>query len=351
VRVDAKWRMDALEGSNTAPAVGEAAVNDGFARSITYLRLSLTDQCNLRCRYCMPDEGMGRAANEELLTAAEIELVVRAAVRVGIEKVRLTGGEPTLRGDIVEIVRSLAAVPGMRELVMTTNGIRLATLAVPLTEAGLRRVNIHLDSLDTGHLRVLSGAACLHKVWAGVEAAERVGLVPIKINSVVVRGCNELDVIDMARLTLERDWQVRFIELMPLGEPARFALDRYVSSQETRAQIESALGPLLPMPGGELAGDGSLYRLAGGRGSLGFISPVSHSYCDRCNHIRVTSDGRIRPCLLLDEEFNLRQVLRAGGTVDDLAGVFRRAVVCKPQRSLLAEGVYPAARPMAGIGG
>jgi cyclic pyranopterin phosphate synthase len=326
-------------------------MNDRYARSITYLRLSVTDRCNLRCRYCMPDAGAGMIAEEELLTADEIEQIVRAAARVGIRKVRLTGGEPTLRADIVDIIRRLGALHGLHELVMTTNGIRLSSLAAPLAAAGLRRVNIHIDSLNADRLASLCGVSCLDRIWAGIEAAEQAGLVPIKINAVVVRGYNESDVVDLARLTLERDWQVRFIELMPLGEPAQFALEHYVSSQETQALIEQAFGRLIPVSGGDLVGAGRLYSLAGGRGSLGFISPVSHAYCDACNHIRVTSDGRIRPCLLQEEELNLRQVLRDGGTGDDLAEVFQRAVSNKPRRSRLDAGVYPGGRPMAAIGG
>lgn len=326
-------------------------MNDRYARSITYLRLSVTDRCNLRCKYCMPDAGAGWADREEVLTAEQIERVVRAAASVGIRKVRLTGGEPTLRADIVDIIRRLSAIPGVHELVMTTNGTRMSSLAVPLVAAGLRRVNIHIDSLDSERLAGLCGVDCLDQILAGVVAAERAGLVPIKINMVVVRGGNEQDAVDLARLTRDRDWQVRFIELMPLGEPAQFALEHYVSSQATRSRIEHVVGHLTPLSGGDLIGGGQLYRLPGGKGSLGFISPVSHSYCDMCNHIRVTADGRIRPCLLLEGELNLREALRSGGSIDDLAAMFRQAVTGKPHRSQLDAGVYPEDRPMAAIGG
>jgi cyclic pyranopterin phosphate synthase len=326
-------------------------MKDRFERQITYLRLSVTERCNLRCRYCMPDEGLSPVGSEHLLTPEEIEKVARAGVQVGVQKIRLTGGEPTLRSDIVEIIRRLSSIDGMQELVMTTNGIRLPHLADPLVRAGLRRVNIHLDSLKADHMARLCGLPCLDRVWAGIEAAQRAGLVPIKLNMVVVRGYNEEDVVDIARLTLKRDWQVRFIELMPLGEPAQFAIDNYVSSQETMARIEAALGRLLPLHDGNLVGEARLYRLIGGRGSLGFISPVSHSYCDCCNHIRVTADGRIRPCLLLDDELNLRQVLRDGGSESDLVALFGRAIINKPKESQLGQGVFPGSRPMARIGG
>ncbi len=326
-------------------------MKDRFERQITYLRLSVTESCNLRCKYCMPDEGPGVKTGEDLLTAEEIERVIRAAVQVGVQKVRLTGGEPTLRPDIVEIVRRLVAVEGMHELVMTTNGTRLSRLANPLADAGLRRVNIHIDSLDERHLASLSGSACLGAVWRGIEAAERAGLVPIKLNTVVVRGFNEADVAEIARLTMERDWHVRFIEMMPLGRPAGFALERYVSNLETKHRIETELGELVPLYGGDLVGEARLYRVTGGRGDLGFISPVSHAYCDRCNHLRVTCDGRVRPCLLCDDELDLRLLLRAGGTVAELADRFRQAIAYKPQASRLEQGVYPARRSMAGIGG
>ncbi len=326
-------------------------MQDYFGRSITYLRLSVTNRCNLRCRYCMPDGGAGKLAHARLLTADEIEQVALAAVRVGICKLRLTGGEPTLRPDLLEIVRRLSNIPGIEELVMTTNGVRLAKLAAPLREAGLRRVNIHLDSLNGAHIKALSGSDCLERVWEGILAAEQVGLSPIKLNVVVVHGYNETDVVEMAQLTLQRPWHVRFIELMPLGKPAQFALEHYVANQETRARIERAWGPLVAEQEAGTDRDTYRYRLAGGKGSLEFISPISHAYCHRCNHIRVTADGRIRLCLLQDEEWDLRPRLRADDPVDALADLFSRAIQCKPYGSMLAQGIFPTSRPMAGIGG
>jgi len=328
-------------------------MNDGYARAITYLRLSVTERCNLRCKYCMPDGVAGRVSREEGLNAEELAQVVQAAVAVGIRKVRLTGGEPTLRSDIVEIVRRISAITGVEELVMTTNGTRLGALAGALATAGLRRVNVHLDSLDAARLRQLCGVDCRDRILDGLAAAERHGLAPVKVNMVVVRGYNEQDAIELARLTRERAWQVRFIELMPLGEPAAFALAHYVSSQETRESIERTLGKLSPCAEGDVIGGAPLYRLPGGRGSLGFISPVSHAYCDTCNHIRVTADGCIRPCLLLEhaEPFDLRAAVRNGGSLDDLTELFRAAIGGKPRRSQLDAGIYPADRPMVAIGG
>ena len=326
-------------------------MKDHYGRQISYLRISVTDRCNLRCRYCMPVEQRGFVPSEDQLTPLEIEQLAQAAVSLGFDKLRLTGGEPTLRRDIVEIVERLAGVPGVDELLMTTNGIRLPWLADPLAQAGLRRVNIHVDSLEEVHLARLTRFNVVHKVWAGVEAAERAGLRPVKLNAVVVRDYNEEDVVGMTRLTLEREWHVRFIELMPLGEPAGFALDHFVPTQESMDRIERALGPLLPLNDGKLQGEAQLYRLDGGRGSVGFISPVSHPYCDSCNHLRVTADGRIRLCLLSEEELSVRDVLRGGGSIQDLAALLRRAVACKPPGSQLEQGVFPANRAMVRIGG
>lgn len=326
-------------------------MEDRFGRVINYLRFSVTDRCNLRCYYCMPEGKDDRKPRARLLTASEIEHVARAAVEVGIRKIRLTGGEPTLRPDILEIVHRLSHIPGVEELVMTTNGMRLKQLAMPLREAGLQRVNIHLDSLNDAHVRALSGSDGLKRVWDGITAAEQTGLLPIKLNVVVVRGYNDDDVVDMARLTLQHPWHVRFIELMPLGKPAQFAIEHYVASQETRARIENVLGPLVAEPAHRDGADISGYRLVGGKGQVEFISPVSHAYCHRCNHVRVTADGRIRLCLLRDDEWSLHEGLRSRDPVGTLAELFSRAIQCKPYGSQLAQGIFPTSRPMAGIGG
>lgn len=324
---------------------------DAYGRRITYLRLSLTDRCNLGCLYCVPAERPDPIPEAELLSASELEQVARAAIEVGFDKVRLTGGEPLTRRDIVEIVARLSALPGMGELVMTTNGLRLAELARPLFEAGLRRVNIHLDSLDRARAQRLMQLVAPERVWTGVLAAEEVGLTPIKLNTVVVRGHNEPDVVELARLTRERAWHVRFIELMPIGAAAAFALEHYVSSEETMARIEAALGRLLPLNGGALVGEARLYRLEGGRGTLGFISPVSNPYCASCDHMRVTADGQLRLCLLADQEIDLRRALRAGAAHEDLVALFRRAIAAKPRGNHLQQGQLATQRAMLHIGG
>lgn len=340
---------------------------DGFGRPINYLRISLTDHCNLRCVYCMPLHGLTFVPRPDLLTPAEIETVVRAAVSVGFRKFRLTGGEPTVRPELVEIVERLARIPGVNDsaaspelalnggqgLAMTTNGIRLPALARDLARAGLKRVNIHVDTLHPERLPLLMRWGSLDKIWAGIEAAEAAGLVPIKLNAVVMRGFNEDDVVDLARLTLEHDWAVRFIELMPLGndETAQVAIDRYVSNKETRRKIEAALGPLTPVPPRDLSDEARNFRLPGARGIVGFISPVSEPYCGTCNRMRLTADGKFHLCLLHDDELDIKPILRNGGTWTDVQQVLARAVAAKPTGHALHIGQHTERRNMFQIGG
>jgi cyclic pyranopterin phosphate synthase len=326
-------------------------MKDSYGREINYLRISITDRCNLRCVYCMPMDGTTFVPGPELLGAEEIEKVAWAAADAGFHKIRLTGGEPTLRHDVVEIVERLARIPDIRELVMTTNGLRLPWVAESLAQAGLGRVNIHLDTLNNRSLSKVMRLNSMEKVRAGIRAAEQAKLVPIKLNVVVTRGYNEQDVTDLARLTLEHDWHVRFIELMPLGGPAGIAFDHYVSTSESMERIQAGLGPLFPLNGGDVVGEARLYRLAGAQGTLGFISPVSDPYCDSCNRMRLTADGRIRLCLLSDQELNFRDTLRSGGSHRDLVALFRRAISAKPKGHQLEAGIRPENRTMSQIGG
>ncbi len=326
---------------------------DGFGRSIHYLRISLTDRCNLRCQYCMPTHGLSFLDDPEILTAAEIETVCRAAVAEGFRKFRLTGGEPTLRRDVVDIVQRIAAVPGVLDVAMTTNGLRLPALAEPLKAAGLGRVNIHVDSLNGASVERLMRWGTRDALWAGVQAAEAAGLVPIKLNAVIARGYNDDDVVDLARLTLDQDWHVRFIELMPLGsgQEAQFAVDRYVSNAETAQRIESEPGPLTALPNSDPADESRNFRLTAGRGTVGFISPVSQPYCGSCNRLRLTADGKFHLCLLHDDEVDVRAALRAGGGEAAVRNILRRAVAAKPTGHALAAGVHTRQRRMHAIGG
>jgi cyclic pyranopterin phosphate synthase len=326
---------------------------DAFQRDINYLRISLTDRCNLRCAYCMPLDDAHCAPEPQLLTAQEIELVVRAAVGVGFHKVRLTGGEPTLRPDLVEIVRGIAQIPGVRDIALTTNGILLPRLAPALVAAGLRRVNVHVDTLNEARLRSLMRWGRLEAIWAGIEAAERAGLLPIKLNAVVTRGFNEEDVVDLARLTLERPWHVRFIELMPFGtgECARLARDRLVPTAETRARITAALGPLDRQPQEDPSDEARVFRLADSLGTVGFISPVSEPYCGTCNRMRLTADGKFHLCLLNDDELDVRQAIRHGGGIPAVQRILLAAVGNKPWGHHLPNGPSTALREMHHLGG
>jgi len=326
---------------------------DGFAREIDYLRISLIDHCNLRCVYCMPLSGLQYAKSDELLSAAEIERVVRAALAVGFRKVRLTGGEPTLRPDLVEIVARLAPLPGLQDLAMTSNGILLPRLARDLVAAGLRRVNIHVDTLHPGRLQRLMRFGTVQEIWAGIEAAEAAGLRPIKLNVVVTRGYNDEDVADLARLTLTRDWHVRFIELMPLGggECARVAVSHFVSNLDTQRRIEAALGRLELLPDQHPADESQNFRLPGARGVVGMISPVSRPYCGTCNRMRLTADGKFHLCLLNDDELDLRRAMREGCDDAVVRATLLRAVGAKPTGHHLKQGLSTEDRSMYQLGG
>jgi GTP 3',8-cyclase len=326
---------------------------DRFGREIDYLRISVIDHCNLRCVYCMPLRGLSFVPSPELLSAAEIETVARAALDVGFRKFRLTGGEPTLRPDILEIVERIARLPGVADVAMTTNAILLPRLAQPLADAGLRRINIHVDSLNPERLKRIMRFGTLEEIEAGIAAAEAAGLLPIKINAVVTRDYNDADVVELAGRALERDWHVRFIELMPLGggETAHLSLAQFVPSRESRQRIEAGLGPLLPVPPSSPSDESRNYRFANGRGIVGFISPVSEPYCGSCNRMRLTADGKFHLCLLNDDEMDVKGALRAGGGVPEVAAILRRAVGLKPTGHRLEEGVSTEERQMFQIGG
>ncbi len=326
---------------------------DSYGRQINYLRISVIDHCNLRCVYCMPLRGLAFVPTDELLTAQEFETVVRAAASIGFNKIRLTGGEPTLRRDLVEIVERISRVDGIDSVSMTTNAILLPHLAKPLKRAGLNRLNIHVDTLDAQRLQRVMRFGTLEDILAGIDAAESVGLTPIKLKTVVVRDYNERDVVDMARLTIERDWHVRFIELMPLGggECARISLSQFVPNSETRERIEKTLGPLNELPDQNPSDESRNYRFAKGCGVVGFISPVSNPYCGTCNRMRLTADGKFHLCLLNDDEMDVKASLRNGGGLETVAQILEKAVAHKPTGHRLEEGVFTQNREMFQIGG
>ncbi|MBI5302253.1 MAG: GTP 3',8-cyclase MoaA [Chloroflexi bacterium] len=324
-------------------------MNDSFGRNIHYLRISLTDRCNLRCVYCMPAD-MQFAPHAHLLQDDELLRLVRVAVSVGFDRVRLTGGEPTVRPNLVQIVGGIAAIPGIQEIAMTTNALKLERIAEPLARAGLKRVNISIDTLDAERFFKITRIGKLEHVWRGIQAAECAGLKPIKLNAVVVRGYNEDDIADLARLTLEHDWDMRFIEVMPLGSIAEFQTDSIVPVAEMCARIEHAFGALEPV---EWDGHNPArpYRLRGGRGTLGFISSVTEPFCAGCDRMRLSADGKLRLCLLRDDEVDLMTSLRAGASDDELRALMTRGVWNKPWGHGLKEQVIAESRVMSQIGG
>jgi GTP 3',8-cyclase len=324
---------------------------DQYQREINYLRISVTDHCNLRCVYCMPLNGLQFLPSEDLLTPSEIASVVGVAVSAGFRKFRFTGGEPTLRPDLVEIIERIRRIKGVGDLAMTTNGILLPKLASSYKKAGLDRVNIHVDTLHPERLGKIMRWGSIDDIWRGIEAAEEAGLVPIKLNAVVAKGYNDEDVAELAALTIERDWQVRFIEMMPfgIGDCSAVARDQYVSNVDVRRRIEAALGELAPVAG-ESSDESQNFRLPNARGVVGFISPVSEPYCGSCNRMRLTADGKLHLCLLNDDEMDIKKQLREKGP-EAVREILLKAVHLKPVGHHLAQGIFTQNRKMFQIGG
>ena len=323
---------------------------DQFGRNIHYLRISLTDHCNLRCVYCMPEDQTFRP-NPELMQDNEIAMLTRLFASLGFDKIRLTGGEPTVRAHIVEIVRSIASTKGIRSVSMTTNGVLLKKLAQPLADAGLQRVNVSVDTLDAEKFHRLTRWGKLEDVWDGILAAEKAGLNPIKLNAVIVKGYNEADVVDLARLTLEHPWQMRFIEMMPFAGVTDVQTSQVITASQMLARIEAELGRLEDSNDGHLDGEARLFHIPGARGDIGFISSVTAPFCETCNRARLTADGRLRLCLLRENEVDLLTPLRAGASLEDLRRLILDGIWYKPWGHGLAEGVIPLNRVMNEIGG
>lgn len=324
---------------------------DDFGRAINYLRVSVTDRCNLRCIYCMPPQGVEKQAHADILRYEELALVIRAAAEIGITKIRLTGGEPLARLGLPGFVQMIAAIPGIDDLSMTTNGTLLAGQAKALAEAGLHRVNVSLDTLDPERFAAITRRGRLDDVWAGVAAARAAGLTPIKFNVVVIRGLNDDQVVDFAQRTLTGDWHVRFIELMPIGANVAWAGDGIVPISQVRARIESEIGPLQPVHGPKGNGPARYHQLAGAKGTIGFIGALSDHFCPSCNRLRLTADGRLRPCLLDEREVDLRATLRSGASLEAVKRLLSQAIQSKPKCHHLDEALAPRDRTMAQIGG
>jgi len=326
--------------------------HDDFGRAINYLRVSVTDRCNLRCLYCMPAEGVEKQLHSDVLRYEELALIVRAAVELGINRVRLTGGEPLARLGLTEFVGMLASIPGLDDLSLTTNGTLLAPHAEALAAAGLNRVNISLDTLRADRFQQITRRDGFGAVLAGIEAARAAHLSPVKLNMVVVRGLNDDEVIDLARRTISHGWHVRYIELMPIGaDLARTEEMLAVPIAEIRAAIESQLGTLLAVDGPGGSGPARYYRLAGADGTVGFIGARSEHFCAACNRLRLTADGRLRPCLFSDHEIDLRGAIREGADSQRIQEILTQAIQSKPQRHRLDEACGPRQRSMSEIGG
>jgi len=328
-------------------------MQDPFGRTITYVRISVTDRCNLRCTYCMPDGYLGGERPQDLLSYEEIRTVAEALVRCGVKKFRLTGGEPLVRRELHRLVGYLRSFPEVEDLALSTNAVLLGREAGRLKAAGLNRVNISLDTLRPETFKRISVNQSLDQVLEGIAAAEAVGLAPIKLNCVVMRGLNEDEVGDLARTTIEKGWTVRFIEVMPMRQNPEKQRELYVSADEIRARLEAEFGPLTEEPRDSFAGPSSDFRIPGARGRIGFITPLSHTFCARCNRVRMTPTGKLRLCLFGEAGVDLREPLRAGAKVADLEGIVRAALRQKPESHHLALGYSGPEAPitMSTIGG
>ncbi|NUP55624.1 MAG: GTP 3',8-cyclase MoaA [Gemmatimonadaceae bacterium] len=322
---------------------------DQFGRTIQYLRISVTDRCNFRCRYCMPLEGLPWLPKSDILSYEEIAEVVRQLAPLGLRRVRLTGGEPTIRPQVSRLVAMLRAVPQVEDIALSTNGVKLPALASELAAAGLDRVNISADSLRADRIVAIARRDLGFDPVQAAMAAESVGLDPIKLNVVVMRGTNDDEVVDFARLTLEHPWHVRFIELMPVGEMETLTDEHVVPSDEVLSRISTALGRL-EASGGPARGNGpaAYWRLAGARGTIGVITPMTHTYCGSCNRVRLTADGRLRTCLFGDHEVDLRTPLRSGIPLEPFV---RQAMAEKPQAHALLSRRNGGLRALSQVGG
>jgi cyclic pyranopterin phosphate synthase len=332
---------------------------DSTHRPIDYLRISVTDRCNFRCIYCQPESGISLLTHNDMLSYEEIVIIARAAAELGISKVRLTGGEPLVRLGLPQLVKQLSAIKGIDDISLTTNGMLLKQYARELKKAGLRRVNISLDTLKPDKFQAITRLGKLEDVLQGIEAAKKAGLLPVKINTVVIRGINDDEILDFARLTMQKDWNVRFIELMPFvtdNPPEEHSIgalkqsQQFVSVQEIKEKI-AGLGELTPSLDIKGNGPAKYYRLPGAKGTIGFISPVSEHFCFQCNRIRLTADGKLRPCLLSEIEVDIRPFIRGNIDREQVKEKIVEAIKSKPEKHKLDEGTIARNRFMSQVGG
>ena len=323
-------------------------MKDQHGRRIEYLRISITDRCNFRCVYCMPQQGLPWLPKAEILSYEEIAHIVRQLAPLGLRRLRITGGEPTIRPDLERLIAMLRAVPEIEDIALSTNGVRLPQLAATLRQAGLDRVNLSADSLRPDRIAAIARRNLGFDPIRAATAAEEAGLIPVKINVVVMRGVNDDEIAQFAALTREHPWHVRFIELMPVGDMRELTWEHVVPSDEILGRI-GALGALSPDDGPARGnGPAAYYRLPGAPGSIGVITPMTHTYCGSCNRVRLTADGRLRTCLFGDHEVNLRDPLRAGS---DLIPLYRQALAEKPLEHQLLQMRVGGLRALSQVGG
>lgn len=334
--------------SESLPGTG---MRDQFGRTIDYLRISVTDKCNLRCTYCMPVEGLDWVHRDEFLTYEEIASVVRQMADLGLRRIRLTGGEPLVRRDLPDLVHLLSETPGIEDIAVSTNAILLPQLGRELRDAGVRRVNVSLDTLRRERFRDMARRAerFFDATLEGIAEAERIGFAPLKINTVLMRGLNDDEVEDFAEITRTRPWHVRFIELMPTGDNLHLS-DRFLSTDSVLDRLRG-IGDLRPARGPMGNGPATYFQFDGAPGSVGVITPLSHNYCDRCNRMRLTAEGKLRTCLFGAHEVDLKAPLRSGG---DVVQALRQALREKPEKHLLQLGTAKGSgglRALSQVGG
>jgi cyclic pyranopterin phosphate synthase len=347
--------MSGVRRCETAPSPAPDRIPplaDGFGRRHDNLRISVTDRCNIRCFYCMPEETPDYVPKAEILTYEEILRFVHVAAGLGIKKIRLTGGEPLVRRDLAVLVGKLTRVPGIQDVALTTNGLLLAEQAQALFDAGLRRINVHLDTLDPGRFRWISKRDGLDRVLDGIETVRRIGYHPVKLNAVAVKGVTEEDLVPLARFGRERGIQVRFIEFMPLDSGRTWRRDQVLLAEDILAILAREIAPLSPSPDQDPRAPAADYDFADGVGSVGIIASVSRPFCGACNRIRLTADGKLRNCLFARDEMDARALLRGGAGDAEIAALIRRSVGAKWEGHDInsARFIQPA-RPMYAIGG
>lgn len=326
-------------------------IKDNNNRIINYLRLSVTDRCNLRCIYCMPEEGIEFIPHQEVLSYEEMLHLVKIAVSAGIRKVRLTGGEPLVRKGIIHFVEKMAAIADLEEITLTTNGVLLKEYAKGLRDCGICRINVSMDTLRADRFRQITGRDFFDRVWEGIHEAEGLGFDPIKINIVAMKGVNDDEILDFARLTLEKPYHIRFIEFMPVGKQNGWSNDRFLSIKVIKEKIQSRR-KLCPIEHKAMDGPAQRYSLEGAKGELGFIGALSNHFCEKCNRLRLTAEGHLRGCLFSDRETDLKTPLREGQSDHQLLELIRHTIRNKPKNhGIVDPEPRKCVRQMSSIGG